>query len=413
MFYIYEAILIIKKKLFPSIIIIISLIIAFSSGLEFISDISAYNKLLTQISGLAKDNAHVYELYATQDPNLFSNEKAFNDYNDFIKNLSSTAKIKNISSYAYKNYQVKINNKDVLINMVILNKDIDKYFNLRLSTGRYFNISEFNNSDFDIRPIILGSYYNGQTKLGDILECGKMKFKVIGFLENNSPFIMPRSSAGGDNAVSLLDHRALIPITKEEATFPSIKTELLFNGQIIETDSNITRNVLQAEISKLTKEKGFSYYVTNTQSLIDNRFESLKNMLFPIFLSGIILIFSIFSIILTSLASLYMERKNIAIKLALGASDFQVSVSYLIENIIIFLVSIICCTTYFRWDNKVQLQIDKLLQDDQLSLFGILQISSLSIGILGLTSIAIIFITYIFIRINISSIKTNYMKEVV
>ena len=42
MFFIFDSIQSVKKRLLPSLIIVISLIIAFSSAIEFISNLSGY-----------------------------------------------------------------------------------------------------------------------------------------------------------------------------------------------------------------------------------------------------------------------------------------------------------------------------------------------------------------------------------
>lgn len=413
MFYIYESIISIKKRLLPKLIIVIALVIAFSSAIEFISYLSAYRNMTAEVNKLKKADVSFYELYTTQDINLLNSERSFNEYNDFIKNLSSTVNVRNITNYLYKNYQINIENKDMLVNMLIVNKDIDKYYNINLSKGRYFSQSEFNKSVYDTRPIILGSYFEGKIKLGDSIDAGKMKFKVIGFLEKNSPFTMPRNSEMYDTGIALLDEKAILPITKEEANAPDLRAQLCFNGLIIETDKNTTLSALQKEISSLTKEKGFSYYATNPEKLLGNKTEALKSMIFPLILSGVVLIFSLFSIILISLTSLYMERKNIAIKLALGASDFQISISYIIENILLFIISIYFCTAYFKWDNNAIMKIDETAKNEYISFLGNLHISGNSIVVLTLISFVMLLTVYFILRINIVKIKTNYMKEVV
>ena len=71
------------------------------------------------------------------------------------------------------------------------------------------------------------------------------------------------------------------------------------------------------------------------------------------------LIFSFLSIVLTSMAALYMERKNISIKSALGASTFQLCLPFIIEYMLLFISSICIGITYFQWENSGVIEIQK------------------------------------------------------
>lgn len=53
MFFIFDSIRSVKKRLLPSLIIVISLIIAFSSAIEFVSNLSGYRKMMTVANNLS------------------------------------------------------------------------------------------------------------------------------------------------------------------------------------------------------------------------------------------------------------------------------------------------------------------------------------------------------------------------
>ncbi len=114
-----------------------------------------------------------------------------------------------------------------------------------------------------------------------------MKLKVIGFLEKNSPFTYPRSGDISDNRITLLDDMAILPIGMEEIEFYSV--DLLYNGLIIETNENI--NEFQKKVLKVTEGKGYSYYVTNPNKLLENEKQGIDNMSYPLLLSGTVLFF--------------------------------------------------------------------------------------------------------------------------
>ena len=409
MFFIFDSIRSVKKRLLPSLIIVFSLIIAFSSAIEFVSNLSGYRKMMTVANNLST-HKNFYELYATQDITLFSEEKAKSDYQHFIQGLSNTMPITNTTNYLFRNYSLSLKKENGTIKTLIIDKDINKYFHIRLSQGRYFEESEFHKSVFDIRPVILGANYKEKVSIGDVIPSGKMKLKVIGFLEKNSPFTYPRSGEISDNRITLLDDMAILPIGTEEIEFYSV--ELLYNGLIIEPNGKVDINEFQKKVLKVTEGKGYSYYITNPNKLLENEKQGIDNMSYPLLLSGTVLSFSFISILLTSMATLYMERKNIAIKSALGASTFQICLPIIIEDMLLFILSICIGTTYFQWENSGAIEIQKGLENSTVSFFGTLQVSIESLIVIGALSIVMILIIYAIIYFNVLKIKNTYMKEV-
>ncbi len=409
MFFIFDSIRSVKKRLLPSLIIVISLIIAFSSAIEFVSNLLGYRKMMTVANNLST-HKNFYELYATQDITLFSEEKAKSDYQHFIQGLSNTIPITNKTNYLFRNYSLSLKKENGTIKTLIVDKDINKYFHIRISQGRYFEELEFHKSVFDIRPVILGANYKGKVSIGDIIPSGKMKLKVIGFLEKNSAFTYPRSGKISDNRITLLDDMAILPIGTEEIEFYSV--ELLYNGLIIETNGKVDINEFQKKVLKVTEGKGYSYYVTNPDKLLENEKQGIDNMSYPLLLSGTVLSFSFISILLTSMATLYMERKNISIKSALGASNFQLCLPFVIEYMLLFILSICIGIMYFQWENSGVIEIQKGLENSTISFFGTLQVSIESLVVIGALSIAMILVIYTIIYFNVLKIKNTYMKEV-
>ncbi|MGH0594677.1 ABC transporter permease [Bacillus pretiosus] len=409
MFFIFDSIRSVKKRLLPSLIIVISLIIAFSSAIEFVSNLSGYRKMMTVVNNLST-HKNFYELYATQDITLFSEEKAKSDYQHFIQGLSNTIPIKNKTNYLFRNYSLSLKKENGTIKTLIVDKDINKYFHIRISQGRYFEESEFQKSVFDSRPVILGANYKEKVSIGDIIPSGKMKLKVIGFLEKNSAFTYPRSGEISDNRITLLDDMAILPIGTEEIEFYSV--ELLYNGLIIETNEKININEFQKKVLKVTEGKGYSYYVTNPDKLLENEKQGIDNMSYPLLLSGTVLSFSFISILLTSMATLYMERKNISIKSALGASTFQLCLPFVIEYMLLFVLSICIGIMYFQWENSGVIEIQKGLENSILSFFGTLKVSIESLVVIGALSLVMILVIYAIIYFNVLKIKNTYMKEV-
>lgn len=146
--------------------------------------------------------------------------------------------------------------------------------------------------------------------------------------------------------------------------------------------------------------------------MLENEKQGIDNMSYPLLLSGTVLFFSFLSIVLTSMAALYMERKNISIKSALGASTFQICLPFIIEYMLLFILSICIGIMYFQWENSGVIEIQKELENSTISFFGTLQVSIESLVVIGALSIAMILVIYTIIYFNVLKIKNTYMKEV-
>ncbi|MGE7219693.1 ABC transporter permease [Priestia koreensis] len=408
MFFLLEAFRYVQKRLLATIIIIISLVIMFASFIELISDYSSYKKMVNVTQKLATKK-NFYELYTTQNVEMYGKDQALNNYREFMNRLSQEVPIKRMSHYVYHNYQFSIGGKNVLINSLLVEQDIRSYFQMNLSQGRYFQPSEFNQSVWKTRPIILGAQFKEKAKIGDVIRAGKLTFKVVGFLQNNTPFTSPRNGESFDNKVALLDNRVIIPSSKEEQDFLAI--DRLYNGLVIETKRPISLEDFQSKVTAITKDKGYSYYVTNPKKTLEQEYQGIESMMMPLILSGILFVFSLLSLMMTATASLYMERKNISIKSALGASAFQISLPYLLEFVLLFSLSLYFSTLYFKWDKSALITMQKEMKDESLSFFGTMQITGQSVVILGALSVFMIFVTYAVLYFNVLKIKTAYMKE--
>ncbi len=94
-----------------------------------------------------------------------------------MQGLSNTIPITNKTNYLFRNYSLSLKKENGTIKTLIVDKDINKYFHIRISQGRYFEESEFHKSVFDIRPVILGANYIEKVSIGDVIPSGKNEAK--------------------------------------------------------------------------------------------------------------------------------------------------------------------------------------------------------------------------------------------
>ena len=71
------------------------------------------------------------------------------------------------------------------------------------------------------------------------------------------------------------------------------------------------------------------------------------------------------------MAALYMEHKNISIKSALGASTFQICLPFIIEYMLLFILSICIGIMYFQWENSGVIEIQKELENSTISFWNV------------------------------------------
>lgn len=107
------------------------------------------------------------------------------------------------------------------------------------------------------------------------------------------------------------------------------------------------------------------------------------------------------------MAALYMERKNISIRSALGASTFQICLPFIIEYMLLFVLAICIGIMYFQWENSGVIEIQKGLENSIVSFFGTLKVSIESLVVIGALSIVMILVIYAIIYFNVLKIKIH------
>lgn len=406
MYFIYDSLICIRKKLVPSLIIIVSLTICFSAFMKFTCDLLNFEKMTNIVSNMNK-SSDFYHLVVTNRIFASPTKQNIDKFSQFSKEMFKSLKVKSTTSFIY--YPTRLKVMDINFEgLLVVDKGIDNYHNFQFEAGNYFDNSDFYKSYKDITPVILGSSFIGKVKIGQVLSLGdNLKYKVIGILKKDSTFISNYASESNDSMVVSLDNKAIVPLNKEELANPNSEEGRFFHGLIIHVD-NTDSKTLQGKINTIAEKYGFSFYVTNGETLLNNKNHSYETLMYPLVLSALIMIFSFISISFILLTNIYMNKRSIAIKLALGASDFQISLTYIFENLILYIVSINASIFYFKYENKIP---KEMLQDTDLTYIGNAVLSKEVMIIFFIIALIMFISNSLLLFINIKNIESNKLME--
>ncbi|WP_160678109.1 ABC transporter permease [Clostridium sp. C8-1-8] len=369
MFYLYDGIFSIKKALICNVSMIVLLMIIFSSSITIENRFSQYQYVCDVINKLPSSDS-IFQLTSTIDQNIFSKEITNVNYNTFINELSTGLKIKNISHYYAKDYQFTSNKKRIQINTLIIDDKIQEYFKIDLLSGRYFTHSDFNSSEGNHIPIILGYNYSKFLKLGDNLAIGNRTYNIIGFIKQYCPSPLGNAIYNHD-AVDLLDNRALTPMTAELNNI-SLRDQIFYNSFLIEFKDNASSSYLQNKVKEATNKLSmfnYSYYVNKPKDVRNNFFNEKYNIPYSLTLNIIVLFISTLTFIGCIISELYHNKNDLVIKLSLGASNNQaftgLIIKFILESFISIILSFIAIRKYSNANVLQALDQDSSVQFDQ------------------------------------------------
>lgn len=231
------------------------------------------------------------------------------------------------------------------VNVLNGDKKYFETFKYKIEKGRYFIDSDFVKSDSI--PVILGSDYMGKFNIGDKIPSLSsdsdeiVNLKVIGFLKKGCYFFQSTFAPEG---VFKTDNFILVPMfnMNKIETKEDVIEELgrFWDTMII---SNINEKKLLNEInSKTEKLDLFNIGLDNGKELLKEYKDNCTyQMKLTALIFGTIIIFTSINII-TSIINYFMKKKKeFAINMMCGASNKDLVLRIVFQNIIIFTISYI------------------------------------------------------------------------
>lgn len=236
----------------------------------------------------------------------------------------------------------------ISINEMTINK-----FNLKTSSGRFFNELEYEKIIDKTIPIVLGDDFKDIFNLNDIIpidglgKIGVENLKIIGFIEkdNSLPINLGKSINQKYKSINLNN---MVLTTKkffeDESIYPLLLTDsYLFLDENLNNDGS---NDIKNNIKKIFNDENIEVNVRSEKIGIDLSIKDLKEKQHVFTISSIIIIiFTGLTIIVTLLNSIENRKKEFGTYLLCGANTNDLTSIILYELILINMISLVIFIT--------------------------------------------------------------------
>ncbi|WP_416808088.1 ABC transporter permease [Bacillus thuringiensis] len=241
------------------------------------------------------------------------------------------------------------------ITTIFVDENYYKMLQLPLKSEEGFLHEDFKKNSEEKTKVLMGSYFKKYFQVGDTIN---NQYTITGFLPENK-FIVNNNTT---NAYSKLDYVMIIPMSsnrveKYEAMFLRLHQSTVL---YLRKDADVKK----LEESIQLKGNGGTFYLKNLGDEIneDVTFNSYSEI--PQLIVGILFIlFSIVGIVVTTIISILMRKREFGIKIAFGESKFGMFIQIVLENIIVAIVGLGMSLVYFSWRYGVLLQMSKDLKE--------------------------------------------------
>ncbi|MGL5415662.1 MAG: hypothetical protein ACRDAU_08380 [Clostridium sp.] len=226
---------------------------------------------------------------------------------------------------------------------ILTNKAFLQEMNYKFIEGSF---EKFNYKEGKV-PVILGSMYKDKYKIGDLInsldeEKKKVELEVVGILDRNNYLYEDGLFTVENN----LENAILYPFNEkiinsfpkdiEKSFFTYIElNNYIGNSYIKEENLNIE------EINKKLLEFDIKYQFMDLEKSIEEYRKSQMDNIKPIiYMTGVVLLFSIISVVIVIINSFIKDRKEFGINILIGATMKDIKNRILLEVVTLFLVSI-------------------------------------------------------------------------
>ncbi|WP_238906819.1 ABC transporter permease [Clostridium sp. YIM B02506] len=206
--------------------------------------------------------------------------------------------------------------------------------------GKGFTSEDFKSKVSGKRGVILGSFFEKYFEIGDVIND---KYIVYGFIKKEK--FIPTQNDG--YIYSKFDKRMFIPKTSETNPTP----EDYYLELVQETMLKIKNKETADKINKMLTDKGqdLQLYIKNLgESINDTSTQENETEKPMVVMEIIITIFFILGIVITTLYSILLRKREFGIKLAFGESMQGLFKQIITENFISVSIGFLLSLAYFR-----------------------------------------------------------------
>lgn len=421
-----------NKRKVGTILLIVQYIIGFSalfSCVTYYNSINEFSKTFRSIT----DTDKVSIMYNPTGIEPYSIEKTEPDYESFYDYIKENKDIKNYGTYAYSSKLLvvdKLNSSDkfnlvteiynfnkvdtktiaadlknVGVNLVTIDEGFNNFIKFELDEGEALTSEDFNKNENDRRNILLGSNYKKYYKVGDIITLQTDKseeFRVSGFIKDSTYFY----NQGGVITSSLMNlgSTIVVPINKIEENDKQLFKSRIMNGLLIKFNDGVKPESAIEKINTKAEEMGLGGRAQSLNSILKAIVDGFIRSNIPQLVIGVFFcIFASIALITSLIVTIHMKKREIGIRIAYGASTFNIFNTVFLEVILVCITSFVVAIFQFIHEKGGSLQ----LQKKQYAYFNIIDIY----GNVDIYALCQLFVVVIIILLISSFIILRQVKK--
>ncbi|KXI59553.1 ABC transporter permease [Bacillus cereus] len=237
------------------------------------------------------------------------------------------------------------------IKTIFVDENYYKLLHLPLKFEEGFLHEDFQKNSEEKTKVLMGSYFKKYFQVGDTIN---NQYTITGFLPENK-FIVNNNTT---NTYLKLDYAMIMPMSsnryeKYEAMFLRLHQSTVLYLQK-------GADIKKLEESIQLKGNDGTFYLKSLGEEINEGVTLDSYAEIPQLIVGILFIlFSIVGIVVTTIISILMRKREFGIKIAFGESKFGMFIQIVLENIIVAIVGLGMSLVYFSWRYGALLQMSK------------------------------------------------------
>ncbi|WP_242270279.1 ABC transporter permease [Bacillus cereus group sp. BfR-BA-01425] len=237
------------------------------------------------------------------------------------------------------------------IKTIFVDENYYKLLHLPLKFEEGFLHEDFQKNSEEKTKVLMGSYFKKYFQVGDTIN---NRYTITGFLPENK-FIVNNNTT---NTYLKLDYAMIMPMSsnryeKYEAMFLRLHQSTVLYLQK-------GADIKKLEESIQLKGNDGTFYLKSLGEEINEGITLDSYSEIPQLIVGILFIlFSIVGIVVTTIISILMRKREFGIKIAFGESKFGMFIQIVLENIIVAIVGLGMSLVYFSWRYGALLQMSK------------------------------------------------------
>ncbi|MBO2535218.1 ABC transporter permease [Rummeliibacillus suwonensis] len=235
------------------------------------------------------------------------------------------------------------------INAIVIDENYNRLLNLQVEEGKNFSKKSFTSKRSGKINILVGPYFKKYFRLGDVIN---NQYTIIGFLPKDRYIVNNNST----NTYLKLDKAAIIPMSQDIYNDYGNMFLRFHQSTVLKLRPNADIDAL----NQLVQLKGdtLKMYLKNLgQDIHQNITDSTYSEIPQILLGACFIFFSVTGIVMATILSIIIRKREFGIKLVLGESKSGLFYQIFLENLLIGIAGTILSFFYFIWKYQKLLKI--------------------------------------------------------